>query len=70
MYDRLILRKYTECSNCIRSICTKSNTNLLHTNLIDSILHKNHTILHKLGHVIQIVIHQFVPNTSAKKNLK
>ncbi len=28
-------------SNCIRSICTKTNTNLLHTNLKHSILRKN-----------------------------
>jgi hypothetical protein len=39
---------------------TKTNTNLLHTNLL-------HSILHKIGHVIQIVVHQFVRRTSAKK---
>ncbi len=49
-----------ENSNCIRSICTKTNTNLLHTNSI-------HSILRKIGHVIQIVVHQFVHKTSAKK---
>ena len=40
-------------SNCIRSIQTKTNTNSLHTNLI-------HSISRKIGHVIQIVVHQFV----------
>ncbi len=59
-----------EFSNCIRSICIKNNTNLLHTNLIHSILRKNCTISRKIGHVIQIVVHQFVRKTSAKKNLK
>jgi hypothetical protein len=49
-----------EFSNCIRSICTKTNTNLLHTN--------SHSISHKIRHVIQIVICQFVHKTSAKKN--
>ncbi len=52
-----------ENSNCIRSIWTKTNTNLLHTNLI-------HSILRKIGHLIQIVVHQFVCKTSTKKNLK
>jgi hypothetical protein len=51
-----------EYSNCIRLIRTKTNTNLLHTNLI-------HLILRKFGHVIQIVVHQFVCKTSAKKFL-
>jgi hypothetical protein len=50
-----------ENPNCIRSICTKTNNNLLHTNLI-------HSILRKIGHVIQIVVHQFVRKTSAEKN--
>ncbi len=50
-----------EHSNCIRSICTKTNTHLLHTNLI-------HSISHKIGHMIHIVVHQFVRKTSAKKN--
>jgi hypothetical protein len=59
-----------ENSNYIRSICTKTNTNLLHTNLIHSILHKNWTFLRKIGHVIQIVVHQFVRKTSAEKILK
>jgi hypothetical protein len=59
-----------EFSNCIRSICTKTNTNLLHTNLIHSIWHKNQMISRKIGHVIQIVVHQFVRKTSAKKILK
>jgi hypothetical protein len=36
---------------------------LLQTNLI-------HSILRKIGQVIQIVVHQFVHKTSAKKNLK
>ncbi len=50
-----------EFSKCIRSICTKTNTNSLHTNSL-------HSILHKIGHVIQIVVYQFVRKTSAKKN--
>ena len=54
-------------SNCIRSICTKFDTNLLHTNLLHSILRKNQTIMRKIGHMIQIVVHQFVCKTSAKK---
>ncbi len=57
-----------EFSNCIRSICTKTNTNSLHTNSIHPILRKNQRILRKIGHVIQIVVHQFVCKTSAKKN--
>jgi hypothetical protein len=40
---------------------------LLHTNWLHSILHKNQTILHKIGLVIQIVVHQFVHKTSAKQ---
>jgi hypothetical protein len=60
--------KQFEFSNCIRSICTKTNTNLLHTNSIHSILRKNWTNLRKIGHVIQIVVHQFVHKMSAKKN--
>ncbi len=52
-----------------RSICTKTNTNSLHTNSIHSILHKNRTILHKTGHVIQIVVHQFVHKWVPKKIL-
>jgi hypothetical protein len=56
-----------ENSNCIRSICTETNTNLLHTNLIHSISCKNWTFLRKIGYVIQIVVHQFVRKTSAKK---
>ncbi len=43
---------------------------MLHTNLIHSILRKNWTILRKIGHVIQIVVHQLVHKMSAKKNLK
>jgi hypothetical protein len=57
-----------EFSNCIRSICTKTNTNSLHTNSIHSISRKNWTNSHKIGHVIQIVVHQFVHKTSAEKN--
>jgi hypothetical protein len=57
-----------EFSNYIRLICTKNNTNLLHTNSIHSILRKNRTILCKIGHVIQFVVHQCVCKTSAKKN--
>jgi hypothetical protein len=56
-----------EFSNCIRSICTETNTNLLHTNSIHSISRENWTILRKIGHVVQIVVHQFVHKTSAKK---
>ncbi len=36
---------------------------MLHTNSI-------HSILRKIGHVIHIVVHQFVCKTSAKKNPK
>ncbi len=35
------------CSKCIRSIWTKTNTKVLHSNLIHSILHKNLMILPK-----------------------
>ena len=49
-----------ENSNHIRSICTKTNTNSLHTNLM-------HSILRNIGHVIQIVVHQFVCKTSTHK---
>ncbi len=52
-----------EFSNCIRSICTKTNTHSLHTNL-------SHSISRQIGHVIQIVVHQFVRLSSAKKNPK
>jgi hypothetical protein len=34
---------------------------------MDSILRKNQAILRKIGHVIQIVVHQFVRKTSAEK---
>ncbi len=57
-------------SNCIKTICTKTDTNLLHTNSIHSISRKNQMISRKIGHVIQIVVHRFVPKTSVKKNLK
>ena len=57
-----------EFSNCIRSICIKTNTNLLHTNSIHSISRKNWMISRKIGQVVQIVVHQFVCKTSAKKN--
>jgi hypothetical protein len=50
-----------ENSNCILSNWTKTSTNLLRTNSI-------HSISRKIGHVIQIVVHQFVCKTSAKKN--
>jgi hypothetical protein len=53
-----------EFSNCIRSICTKTNTNSLHTNSIHSFLRKNWMISRKIGHVIQIVVHQFVHKMS------
>ncbi len=52
--------KQFENSNCIRSIWTKTNTNSLHTNSI-------HSISRKSGHMIQIVVHQFVHKTSAEK---
>ncbi len=57
-----------EFSNCIRSICTKTNTNLLHTNWIHSILRINQMNLRKIRQVTQIVVHRFVHETSAKKN--
>ncbi len=44
---------HIEHSNCISSTWTKTNTNLLHSRSI-------HSILHKIGHMIQIVVHQFV----------
>ncbi len=49
-----------ENSNHIRSICTKTNTNSLHTILM-------HSISCNIGHIIQIVVHQFVHKTRAKK---
>ena len=45
-------------TDCIMSICNKTNTNSLHS------------ILRKIGHVIQIVVHQFVHKAGAKKKLK
>ncbi len=51
-----------EKSNCIRIICTKTKTNSLHTILI-------HSILRKIGHVIQNVVHQFVCKTITKKKI-
>ncbi len=57
-----------ESSNCIRSICTKFGTKLLHTNSLHSISHKNRTFLRKIGHVIQIVVHQFIHKMSGEKN--
>jgi hypothetical protein len=52
-----------EFTNCIKSICTKTNTNPLHTNLLHS------SILRKIGHMIQIVLHQFVHKTSTEKKI-
>ncbi len=49
-------------TNCIISICKKTNTNSLHTNAL-------HSILCKIGDVIQIVVHWFVCKTTAKKIL-
>ncbi len=49
-----------EFSNCIKSIRTKFDTNFLRTNSL-------HSISGKIGHVQQIVIHQFVHKTSAEK---
>ncbi len=45
-----------EHSNCISSTWTKTNTNPLHSRSI-------HSILGKIEHVIQIVVHQFVRKT-------
>ncbi len=42
-----------EHSNCISSTLTKTNTNTLHSRSI-------HSISRKIGHMIQIVVHQFV----------
>jgi hypothetical protein len=50
-------------TNCIISISHKTNTNLLHTNSF-------HSISHKIGHRIQIGVHQFVHKTTAKKFLE
>ncbi len=47
---------HIEHSNCISLTGTKTNINLLHSRLI-------HSILRKIGHVIQIVVHQFVRKT-------
>ncbi len=44
---------HIEHSNCISSTCTETNTNLLYSRSI-------HSVSHKIGHVIQIVVHQFV----------
>jgi hypothetical protein len=58
-----------EFSTCIRSICIKTNTDLLHTNSIHSTSRKKWMILHKIGQVIQIVVHQFVRKMSANKKI-
>ncbi len=47
---------HIEHSNCISSTWFKTNTNSLHSRSI-------HSILRKIGHVIQIVVHQFVRKT-------
>jgi hypothetical protein len=47
---------HIEHSNGISSNWTKTNANLLHSRSI-------HSILRKIGHVIQIVVHQFVRKT-------
>ncbi len=54
--DQFVLKLIN--SNCIRSICTKTNTNTnsLQTNLIHSILRKNWMIPRKIGHGIQIEV--------------
>ncbi len=44
----------------VRFYSSTANTNLLHTNLL-------HSISRKIGHVIQIVVHQFVHEMSAEK---
>ncbi len=44
---------HIEHSNCISSTWTKTNTNSLHSRSI-------HSISRKIGHMIQIVVHQFV----------
>jgi hypothetical protein len=47
---------------CIISICNETNTNLLHTNLL-------YSISCKIGHVMQIVVNQFVLNTTTEKKI-
>ncbi len=47
---------HIEHSNCISSTWTNTNTNSLHSRLI-------HSISRKIGHVIQIAVHQFVRKT-------
>ncbi len=47
--------------NYIISICTKTDTNSLHTISL-------HSVLRKIGHVIQIVVLQFVQKMTAEKN--
>jgi hypothetical protein len=44
-------------------------SNMFKFNDFSAALHTNslHSILHKIGHIIQIVVHQFVRKTSAKK---
>jgi hypothetical protein len=56
---------YTNLYNikCTILICDKTNTNLLHTNLL-------HTVSRKFGHMIQTVVYQFVRKTTAKKKSK
>ncbi len=49
---------HIEHSNCISSTLTKTNTNSLHLRLI-------HSISCKIGHAIQIVVHQFVRKTTS-----
>jgi hypothetical protein len=44
----------------IMSMCNKTNTNLLDTNSL-------HSILRKIGHVIKNVVHQFVRKTTSGK---
>ncbi len=58
-FDLVLVQIYLihiEHSNCISSTWTKTNTNSLHSRPI-------HSISHKIGHVIQIVVHQFVRKT-------
>ncbi len=51
-YINLYVKQFQH-SNCISWTWTKTNTKLLHIRLI-------HSISRKIGHVVQIVVHQFV----------
>ncbi len=53
---------HIEHSNCISSTWTKTNTNSFYSRLI-------HSILPKIKHVIQIVVHHFVRKTITTSKL-